>query len=523
VQRRTDNCPLVFIQPKFLGFDLEKMLAKKSSRGRIRFGFPDLVSGRRGSVRIPRGRRFAVLTFWQVHSTYARVEPSFGLEGSRRDVVPRDSPQGDAKSRVADGVFASKLPRVDRIVISLCRVFCQRNYFMNCLKNMLAVLFVASTSLVAQGQTYRVLHTFKTSEGGQPSSAVTVSGSTIYGVTTTGGTYGSGTLFSLGANGSGFQVLHSFAGGSNDGATPAGDLTLVGSTLYGTSELGGGYGNIYSINTDGSNVQVLHTFDGSGGVFPLGALTRVGSTFYGTTEGGSGDCQNGTVFKMQMDGSGFSTLHAFSNTNPNGIYPSPNVAVSGSTLYGTTQVSDNVGGGGLVFKINLENNSFSALRKMDGVGVGNILLSGSTIFGADNWGQLFKINTDGTGYKVLHTFDTSSGGNYPCGDMVLVGSTLYGTTSSGSYSYSNGSVFQIKTDGTGFKNLHTFTGGTDGRQPWGGLTFDGSALYGMTAAGGSSGQGILYSITVPEPSTLALLAMGAISLLVCAWKRRTPR
>ena len=90
---------------------------------------------------------------------------------------------------------------------------------------------------------------------------------TLYGTTEAGGTNGVGTIFSINANGTGYTVLYSFAGGSSGGAEPTGDLTLVGSTLYGTTQAGGAYGDgtIFSINTDGTGYQLLYSLPGGAG------------------------------------------------------------------------------------------------------------------------------------------------------------------------------------------------------------------------------------------------------------------
>ena len=41
---------------------------------------------------------------------------------------------------------------------------------------------------------------------------------------------------------------------------------------------------------------------------------------------------------------------------------------------------------------------------------------------------MFQINTDGSGYTVLKSFNGNDG-NDPMGELVLSGPTLYGTTS----------------------------------------------------------------------------------------------
>jgi uncharacterized repeat protein (TIGR03803 family) len=88
--------------------------------------------------------------------------------------------------------------------------------------------------------------------------------------------------------------------------------------------------------------------------------------------------------------------------------------------------------------------------------------------GGGVWGNgtLFAINTDGTGFTNLHNFTgprlarfnlaiTNTDGANPSA-LVLCHNTLYGTASSGG-GYGNGTVFAIKADGSSFTNLHDFT------------------------------------------------------------------
>jgi uncharacterized repeat protein (TIGR03803 family) len=148
-----------------------------------------------------------------------------------------------------------------------------------------------------------------------------------------------------------------------------------------------------------------------------------------------------------------------------------------------------------------------------------LILSGNTLYGtaADGggWdaGTVFAVNTDGSGFWILHSFTGGSDGANPWAGMILSGNTLYGTTYSGGSS-GKGTVFAVNTDGTGFTNLHHFTGGIDGAGPIGGLILSGNTLYGTTKVGGTSGNGTAFSLSLPPPR-LTITASGPN--LVLSW------
>ena len=78
----------------------------------------------------------------------------------------------------------------------------------------------------------------------------------------------------------------------------------------------------------------------------------------------------------------------------------------------------------------------------------------------------------------------------PSAGLVLSGNTLYGTAFNGGSS-GVGTVFAVNTNGTGFKTLHSFTG-SSGAFPSAGLVLSGNTLYGTTEQGGSSGDGTVF-------------------------------
>ncbi|MBI3839217.1 MAG: hypothetical protein HY288_14955, partial [Planctomycetia bacterium] len=203
---------------------------------------------------------------------------------------------------------------------------------------------------------YQVIHTFTggTSDGAHPLGSLIQSGSTLYGTTRDGGSSDYGTIFQVGTDGSGFSLLHNFTGGSSDGAIPAADLIRSGSTLYGTTA-GGGHsgsppntgGTIFRVGTDGSGFSLLHSFTGVDGETVQGSLIQSGSTLYGMAVYG-GSNGRGTIFKVGTDGSAFSLLHSFTGGSGDGGTPYGSLFQSGSILYGMTSGIAN-GDGGTIF------------------------------------------------------------------------------------------------------------------------------------------------------------------------------
>jgi uncharacterized repeat protein (TIGR03803 family) len=110
---------------------------------------------------------------------------------------------------------------------------------------------------------------------------------------------------------------------------------------------------------------------------------------------------------------------------------------------------------------------------------------------------VYTIKTDGTGFQILHAFSSAAGdGHGPMGSLVMdFSGNLYGTTASGGAS-NYGTVFTMKTDGSSYQLLHSFTGRTgDGRSPVASLVLDGSgSLYGTTLFGGASDLGTIFTL-----------------------------
>jgi uncharacterized repeat protein (TIGR03803 family) len=398
----------------------------------------------------------------------------------------------------------------------------------------LACVVVVACAAPAFAQ-FTLLHSFTRSatDGAYPEGSLMLSGSTLYGMTGNGGATDGGMMFKIGADGTGFSSLHSFVGGATDGRRPSGTPVQSGSTLYGMTNSGGSNnrGTIFKIGADGTGFSLLHSFAGgtADGGAPLGSLTLSGSDLYGMTRGGGSDSR-GTIFRIGTDGTGFSLLHSFTGSAADGADPLFSSLIhSGSTLYGMTEHGGSLGGG-TIFKIGTDGTGFSLLHSFvfgadDGaLPTASLVQSGSTLYGmtprggSNDNGTIFKIGTDGTGFGLLHSFlSGAADGDFPDGSLIVSGSTLYGMSEFGGSSDA-GTIFQIGTDGTGFGLLYSFAGGaSDGELPIGGdLIQSGSTLYGMTFLGGTEDAGTIFGLEVPlvpEPRTFLLAIVGGAYIL----------
>lgn len=270
---------------------------------------------------------------------------------------------------------------------------------------------------------------------------------------------------------------------------------------------------------------LLHAFAGgpNDGTGPLynSSVSSDGTFLYGVTPNG-GITNRGVLFKINVNGSGYQVLHFFNglsftdmllggkgNTN-DGVSPDGTPLLIGATLYGTT-TQGGTNGLGTVYKINTDGSGFQLLHSFGLntlVGDGSLpqcslVTDGTNLFGmttsgtgtANDLGTIFRMDTNGDNYFVFHNFGVQpNNGNSPQGSLMYSGGTLYGMTLMGG-TLSSGTIFKVGTDGLGFQIIHSFIGTlTDGASPYGSVILSGSTLYGMTSAGGSNGVGTVFSV-----------------------------
>lgn len=324
---------------------------------------------------------------------------------------------------------------------------------------------------------------------------------TLYGTTFYGNEVIPCTVYKLQPDGSGFSVLKFFTN-SVDGRYPFGRLTLSNNVLYGTTDIGGDFyqGTVFKVNTDGTGFAVLKSF-GDDAANPMAGLALSDGVLYGTTANSPGGA--GAVFRMNIDGTGYTLLKSFAGSD--GSDPEGDLVLSDGVLFGTTRAGGS-NGRGTVFKINLDGTGFTVLKNFSqsegsalqaGLTLSDGVLYGTASYGGGaSAGTIFKLNTDGSGFTVLRNIA------YPDGyllysSLAFSGGVLYGTTYQGGIS-NVGTVFQIKTDGTGFTTLKAFTG-SDGANPFAGVLVSGNVLYGTTEQGGSLGRGTVFRLDLSAP------------------------
>lgn len=384
------------------------------------------------------------------------------------------------------------------------------------------------------------------SDGGEPMAGVTVAGpGTLYGATSSGGTHDYGTVFKLAQRGSGWTLdpLYEFTGNSDEGM-PQGPVTIgPNGALFGTTARGSfaTWGTLFEVRPPATlcktaicywHQTVLHTFQGgtTDGASP--ASTKLvfdqAGNLYGTTEYGgaglgyNGQAGGGTAFELSPSGAGwtFSIIHNFNNDGIDGYYPYYGVTFDpAGNLYGTTYYGGTFGiFGGTAFELTPSGGgwaenivyNFSGDSHRNNLAPSGLIVDqsgnvyGSTVDGGNsNDGSVFELTrSQGSWmFSTLYAFATQYCGPGPVA-MDPAGN-FYGTCYYGGL-YNAGWVFKLTNNGGLWMatDLHDFNGGSDGANPVGPVVLDSNSnLYGTASLGGlrfgcaGEGCGTVWEIT----------------------------
>jgi uncharacterized repeat protein (TIGR03803 family) len=284
--------------------------------------------------------------------------------------------------------------------------------------------------------------------------------SLLYGVTRNGGPNGTGVVFRLAKDGSDFLVLHSFAEVTSEAdASPsinADGLNLLGplvagpdGLLYGTASGGGanGYGTLFRIGLDGTGFEVVYTFStltanteglstNEDGATPIAGLTNGGNgLLYGVTNlGGSGG--NGTIFSFDPVSKLLTTLHAFdgnAGARPLGeLLLGQDELLYGSTATGGTNAQGNTTTYGTLFSIARDGTGFTSLLSLEGINGSSpngkmLQLDDSTFVGVATsggkcaQGVLYSLSLTGESFKgITNCGQKKSSGGGSAGPLLLL-------------------------------------------------------------------------------------------------------
>ncbi len=386
-----------------------------------------------------------------------------------------------------------------------------------------ALTVTASFENLAHAQTLTTLYTF-TKKTGEPdhSTLVQATNGYLYGTNGNGGAYGLGAAFRITLSGT-LRTLYNFCStkpSCPDGDQPFGLLQATDGQFYGVADE-----TIFKMTPSGT-LTALYTFSPNTpeeGYSPNSGLVEANNgDLYGTTFNG-GAYSKGTIFKIARSGT-LTTLYSFcaQSACPDGVEGDafPLVQATDGNLYGTTawggvgmSSSKLIPGSGTVFKIT-PSGTLTTLYSFcvqsgcpDGANpVGLIQASDGNLYGTtDNGGgngtgTVFRITLGGT-LTTLTSYCTQSGCPDAPGELMqATDGNLYGVSAYGG-TYGNGTVFKVTTSGA-LTTLYSFCSqGTplcpDGENPDFGLmqATDGN-LYGQTQYGGAHRQGTIFKLSL---------------------------
>ncbi|MBV8798283.1 MAG: hypothetical protein JO208_00505 [Alphaproteobacteria bacterium] len=396
---------------------------------------------------------------------------------------------------------------------------------------LLATALALSTATAAQAARTTILHRFNGTDGTNSQTALTLGpDGRFYGTTLAAGQFNRGTVFAIDPATGAFTTLHHFA--SNEGSDPYGQLLLASDgNFYGTTRYGGdpncpsGCGTIYRISPAGDYATLHVMTELEGTTLQGGLIEGPGGLLYGTaTMGGDLNCHGvgascGTVYSFSPKTLQVTVLHKFNFSD--GRWPYGRlVLASNGDLYGTTS-SGAAGEAGTVYRLKANGKGFKNLVQFANTDAGcqpkagliqadNGSLYGMTEdCGNNNSGAIYSVSPRGE-LSTIHRFNPDGyarDGKNPTAELLQApNGKLYGTTRLGGLPVDdpnrNGTVFSIKTNGTKYTLLHTFTSSPDGAQPTSGVSLgpDGN-LYGDTPVGGVEnfpGNGTVYKAKIAK-------------------------
>ena len=272
------------------------------------------------------------------------------------------------------------------------------------------------------------------------------------------------------------------------------------------------------------------------------SIIKVGNVFYGTTTyGGNGPCIGGCGTLFMMTASGVETvLYNFQGGTTDGAYPRGGLVYTkdqtGPVLIGTTLMGGSgpaancpdLGSCGTIYKwqfnptvhysvvYNFQGGSTDGSNPNAAMALGsNDVLYGVTLAGGSapcsttysSCGTLFSYNALSNAETPIYSFTGGTDGANPFATPLIAGTKIYGTTTEGGYAacttlpYGCGTVYQWDLSSTTESVLYAFKGtnNNDGADSFSSLLKIGNTLWGTTFYGGTSNNGMVFQLTKTGP------------------------
>ena len=230
---------------------------------------------------------------------------------------------------------------------------------------------------------------------------------------------------------------------------------------------------------------------------------------WSTTPNGGGN-GTGTIYKLSANGSNYSTVFDFNSTGLNGASPEHSTPCNGGNgkLYGMTRLGGALGMG-LIFSFDTTTSELEKIHSF-GLGIDGQYPYGSLMLASDGklygmtsgggslgHGTIFKLDPVTNNYTKLKDLNSTLNSANPHGDLLEASNgLLYGLSASGG-SNGNGTLFSFDLSTNTITRLVSFTGSVEGSSPNGTLIqASNGKLYGMTVSGGTTSNGTIFSYDI---------------------------
>ncbi len=280
--------------------------------------------------------------------------------------------------------------------------------------------------------------------------------------------------------------------------------------LYGVASSGGkyGYGTLFSFNVSNNILDVKNNFDNDAeGGNPIGKLLLASNgKFYGTTNGGGDSLGFGVLFEFDPVTNVFSKKINFDGPTTGGNNYSSLIEYPTGKLIGTCSSGGGYGYG-TIFQYDIASNTITKLHDFDYYSgstpyFGVTLASNGKLYGEsyqggfDGYGNFYEFDLQTSVFTEIHSFNSESGN--PWNSVREYNGNMYGVTYTGGTN-DNGTIFEYNLNDSTFTTKANFELPVNGANPYAGISLASNGLfYGSNISGGGNGNGNLFSF---DPNT----------------------